>query len=149
VCILVDQLLVTLLGFCLLRQSSTESWLSWNLLLGPGWSWARQRSSRSSCLCLPTLARFLFVFFFLVFRDRVSQCSSGCPRTHSVDQAGLELRNPPASASQVLGLKVCATTTQHLLGSLYDIKIYFCCQSNTPGTHKLKFLDSNISNAYN
>ncbi|GAB1290607.1 Predicted gene 11032 [Apodemus speciosus] len=26
-------------------------------------------------------------------------------RTHSVDQAGLELRNPPASASQVLGLK--------------------------------------------
>jgi hypothetical protein len=33
-----------------------------------------------------------------------------CPGTHSVDQAGLELRNPPASASQVLGLKVCATT---------------------------------------
>jgi hypothetical protein len=30
--------------------------------------------------------------------------------THSVDQAGLELRNPPASASQVLGLKACATT---------------------------------------
>ncbi|GAB1286772.1 Tau-tubulin kinase 2 [Apodemus speciosus] len=29
-----------------------------------------------------------------------------CPGTHSVDQAGLELRNPPASASQVLGLKV-------------------------------------------
>jgi hypothetical protein len=26
-----------------------------------------------------------------------------------VDQAVLELRNPPASASQVLGLKVCAT----------------------------------------
>jgi hypothetical protein len=35
--------------------------------------------------------------------------------THSVDQAGLELKNPPASASQVLGLKACAaatTTTQ-------------------------------------
>jgi hypothetical protein len=32
-----------------------------------------------------------------------------CPRTHFVDQAGLELRNPPASASRVLGLKVCAT----------------------------------------
>jgi hypothetical protein len=29
-----------------------------------------------------------------------------------VDQAGLELRNPPASASQVLGLKACATTAQ-------------------------------------
>jgi hypothetical protein len=46
----------------------------------------------------------------LVFRDRVSLCSPGCPGTHSVDQAGLELRNLPASASQVLGLKECATT---------------------------------------
>jgi hypothetical protein len=27
----------------------------------------------------------------------------------SVDQAGLKLRNPPASASQVLELKVCAS----------------------------------------
>jgi hypothetical protein len=27
-------------------------------------------------------------------------------------QAGLELRNPPASASQVLGLKVCTTIAQ-------------------------------------
>ena len=56
---------------------------------------------------------FLFVCLFcFVFRDRVSLCSPGCPGTHSVDQAGLELRNPPASASQVLGLKVNATTAQ-------------------------------------
>jgi hypothetical protein len=41
----------------------------------------------------------------LVFRDRVSLYSPGCPGTHSVDQAGLKLRNPPASAFQVLGLK--------------------------------------------
>jgi hypothetical protein len=27
-------------------------------------------------------------------------------------QAGFQLRNPPASPSQVLGLKACATTTQ-------------------------------------
>jgi hypothetical protein len=53
---------------------------------------------------------FCFVLFCFVFRDRVSLCSPGCPGTHSVDQAGLELRNPPASASQVLGLKACATT---------------------------------------
>jgi hypothetical protein len=39
-----------------------------------------------------------------VFWDRVSLCSPGCPGTHSVDQAGLELRNLPASASRVLGL---------------------------------------------
>jgi hypothetical protein len=61
---------------------------------------------------------FLFWFFgffvclFLVFQDRVSLCSPGCPGTHSVDQDGLELRNPPASASQVLRLKVCATTAR-------------------------------------
>jgi hypothetical protein len=42
----------------------------------------------------------VFWFFgFLVFRDRVSLYSPGCPGTHFVDQAGLELRNPPASAS--------------------------------------------------
>jgi hypothetical protein len=46
------------------------------------------------------------------FQNRVSLCSPGCPRTHSVDQAGLELRNLPASASQVLGLKACTTTAQ-------------------------------------
>jgi hypothetical protein len=42
---------------------------------------------------------YLFIYLFLIFRDRVSLCSPGCPGTHSVDQAGLELRNPPASAS--------------------------------------------------
>jgi hypothetical protein len=44
----------------------------------------------------------LFVCLFLVFRDRVSLYCPGCPGTRSVDQAGLELRNPPASASRVL-----------------------------------------------
>jgi hypothetical protein len=54
---------------------------------------------------------------FVCFRDRVSLCSPGCPGTHSVDQAGLELRNPPASASQVLGLKVRASTPGLILVS--------------------------------
>jgi hypothetical protein len=52
---------------------------------------------------------YLFIYFW-VFRDRVSLCSPGCPGTHFVDQAGLKLRNPPASASQVLGLKAYTTT---------------------------------------
>jgi hypothetical protein len=52
---------------------------------------------------------FIFIYFIMVFRDRVPLCSFGCPGTHFVDQAGLKLRNPPASASQMLGLKVCAT----------------------------------------
>jgi hypothetical protein len=52
----------------------------------------------------------IIYLFILVFRDRVSLYSPGCLGTHSVDQAGLELRNPPASASLVLGLKACTTT---------------------------------------
>jgi hypothetical protein len=42
-----------------------------------------------------------------------------CPGTHSVDQAGLELRNPPAFASQVLGLKACTTTAWHVSDFLF------------------------------
>jgi hypothetical protein len=47
-------------------------------------------------------------------QDRVSLCSPGCPGTHFVDQAGLELRNPPASASRVLELKAYATMPSSL-----------------------------------
>jgi hypothetical protein len=53
------------------------------------------------------LLLFCFVCFFVFFVDRVSLCSPGCPGTHSVDLAGLELRNPPPSASRELGLKAC------------------------------------------
>jgi hypothetical protein len=42
---------------------------------------------------------------------------AGCSGTHFVDQAGLKLRNPPAFASQVLGLKACTTTARPLLQS--------------------------------
>jgi hypothetical protein len=52
-----------------------------------------------------------FGFFAFWFFETGFLCvDPGCPGTHSVDQDGLELRNPPASASRVLGLKVCATT---------------------------------------
>ena len=49
----------------------------------------------------------VFGFCLLVFQNRVSLYSPGFPGTHSVSQADLEVRNPPAS---VLGLKVCTTT---------------------------------------
>jgi hypothetical protein len=64
---------------------------------------------RSISLNFCFLVFFLFVCLCCFFQDRVSLYSPGCPGTHSVDQAGLELRNPPASASRVLGLKACAT----------------------------------------
>jgi hypothetical protein len=54
----------------------------------------------------------LFVCLFGWFFETGFLYSPGCPGTHSVDQAGLELRNPPASASRVLGLKACAITAQ-------------------------------------
>ena len=77
--------------------------------------WASLSKCAISCLSFhhaPALVLFvcLFVCLFLVFRDRVSLCSPGCPGTHFVDQAGLELRNLPAFASRLLGLKACATT---------------------------------------
>ena len=62
---------------------------------------------------------FLFVFFL---PDRVSLCSPGCP-VLCVDQAVLKLRNPSASASQVLELKVCVHPP--LPGSTF-FKHYVC-----------------------
>jgi hypothetical protein len=48
---------------------------------------------------------------FFSFSDTGFLCVAfGCPGTHSGDQAGLKLRDPLASASPVLGLKVPATT---------------------------------------
>ena len=54
--------------------------------------------------------------------DRVSLCSAGCPGTGSVDQDGLELRNLPASVSQVLGLQ--AYIFPGLQGSIFKKSIF-------------------------
>jgi hypothetical protein len=83
------------------------------------------------CVCMCTvgqphmlsLRNFLSFSFFggQGVQDRVSLCSPGCPGTHSVDQAGLKLRNLPASTSQVLGLKACATTAWSLGTFLWSL----------------------------
>jgi hypothetical protein len=63
----------------------------------------REREERGQRIKqVPPSSAFFFFFSFLVFQDRVSLCSPGCPGTHFVDQAGLELRNLPASASQTI-----------------------------------------------
>ena len=51
---------------------------------------------------------YLFFFFFFFFGFSRQGFSV------YIAQAVLELRNPPASASQVLGLKACATITQQV-----------------------------------
>jgi hypothetical protein len=68
----------------------------------------------------------VFYFFCFVFQDRVSLCSPGCPGTGSLDHAGLEHRNPPASASQVLGSKVCTTTPGSMV--TYNINTFHNCK---------------------
>jgi hypothetical protein len=69
-------------------------------------------------LFLSKLAYLKICFCFVFFQDRVSLCSPGCPGTYCIDQAGLKLRNLPASASQVLGLKACATMPRFFFFSL-------------------------------
>jgi hypothetical protein len=73
----------------------------------------------------------LFLFVLFCFPDRVSLGSLSCPGTHSVDQTGLKLRDPPASVSQVLGLK--ASTT--MPGELLFFKTGFLCA--VPGVLEL------------
>jgi hypothetical protein len=64
---------------------------------------------------------FDFFFFFFWFFKTGFLYSPGCPGTHFVDQAGL--RNPPASASRVLGLKACATTPG---SAIRFLRYWFC-----------------------
>ena len=53
-----------------------------------------------------------FFFFFSFLHDRFLCVELAALETHSIDQAGLELRIPLASAPQVLELKVYAATAQ-------------------------------------
>lgn len=63
--------------------------------------------------------------------DMVSLWLSGYCGIHSQDQAGFKLRDPPASASQVQGLKACATTPSSkifltvVLRCLLGLRVYF------------------------
>ena len=54
------------------------------------------------------ISLFLFAPFWFLETEPVLELAI-------VDQAGLELRDPPASASRVLGLKACTTTTVQLV----------------------------------
>ena len=81
-----------------LSHSNRQEWVQW---VDGAKEEASRKNSKSCCS--------IFFFFFGVFWDRISLYNPGFPGTQSVDQVGLELRNPPATASQVLGLKVCTT----------------------------------------
>jgi hypothetical protein len=53
--------------------------------------WANSSATPPNPHCLFVIWGCLFVS---VFQERVSLCSPGFPGTHSIDQAGLELRDP-------------------------------------------------------
>ena len=74
------------------------------------------------------MAFIIIIIIILVFYDRVSLCSTACPGTHSEDQAVLKLRDLPASAFQVLGLKACDTTNfkkNVIIGTFINYFLYF------------------------
>jgi hypothetical protein len=86
------------------------------------------QSSSTSCFTMLYIFIFIFTFIFIfififiyssnnffLLQDRVSLHSHGCPGTHSVDQSDLELRDPSASASWVLELKVCVATVHAMV----------------------------------
>jgi hypothetical protein len=58
---------------------------------------------------------------FLFVWNKVSLRSPGCPGTHSVDQAGFRLRDLPAPAFRVLGLKVCTSVSDKSCYQSLDI----------------------------
>ena len=63
-------------------------------------------SAHHDCLFVCLFVLFFCFCLICIFKTEFLDC----PETHFVDQAGLQLRNLPASDSQVLGLKVCVAT---------------------------------------
>jgi hypothetical protein len=92
-----------------MRQTTLEDRLSLQTFL----SVVTKKGKRLSVISQQFYVLFLFLFCFFSWQG--SLCNLGCPGTHSVDQTGLKLRNPPASASQVLGSEACTSW----LGTLF------------------------------
>jgi hypothetical protein len=67
---------------------------TWDVEAGGGGRWI----SEFKTSLIYRVSSFFVVVVVLFFRDRVSLYSPGYPGTHFVDQAGLKLRNQPASA---------------------------------------------------
>ena len=73
----------------------------------------------------PCVLSIIYSFSFFFFPDWVSVCSSGCPRTRSVEQAGPQLRDLLVSVSWVMGLKPC-TPPPPPFSPVYNLYVYAC-----------------------
>ena len=66
-----------------------------SFLLSPGF----QHHIKWVCRYIPVMLSLASSLLLFGFQDKVSLCSAGYPGTHSVDQAGLEIRDSSNSAS--------------------------------------------------
>jgi hypothetical protein len=74
-----------------------------------------EKKQGKKCMYRKEKEKMLGFFCLFVFQDRVSLYSPGCPGTHFVDQAGLELRNqgtscpfsPPIPMRRYLSWSLC------------------------------------------
>jgi hypothetical protein len=87
---------------------------------------------RIHCLDIYWIYIRFFVLFYLFIYLFIFETGFLCivladPGIHSVYQAGLELRNPPASASRVLGLKACTATPSCFFFFQMSNFCCFCC----------------------
>ena len=108
---------------CAVSGSQLLSRLSWNQ---DETFWSNKTNTRYFSFLfshLPIEQICLFVYLLLVFWDRVSLGSPGCPETCSVDQAGLELTEN--SVYWVLGWKTCAFSENKHSCSICLMRGYF------------------------
>ena len=88
---------------CLLSTGQAMSHCTPQTLTGPLFYFLDPPST--SCLFPTSLICFCFVVWFLVFQDRVSLYSPGCPVTHSVDHAGLGTQKSTCLCLSSAGIK--------------------------------------------
>jgi hypothetical protein len=109
----------TIFFCCCCSSSSSGVGVKPRTLLIPGKS--------STTELYPSSFYFFYFFYFWFFETGFLCIALAVLELTFVDQAGLELRSPPASASRVLGLKACATTSSIssvLVGRFYYDGIY-------------------------
>lgn len=101
------------------------------------WRTCYVENKQKSLLILHILKIIIFSFFFSFFLlEAGSYCVSGTFLKFTiVVQAGFELKNPPAFASQMLGIKMCATVSnQGFLFTKEECDALWSLRARTIGT---------------
>ena len=105
-------------------------------------------SSVQPLYCLSVCLSVCMYVCMYVCKDRVSLCSPGCPGLHSVNRAGLEHRALLASASCVLGLKVCTAMSSFSLLFLCSYLQLLCPPVTPSGVNSATYLLSPAASTF-